>query len=44
MIFLNLIIYNKLILFSKNNIRSNETESEISLILNKIIYLNCELY
>lgn len=44
MILPNLIIYNKLTLFSKNNIGPNRIGLEISLKLDKMIYSSYRLY
>lgn len=44
MILPNLIIYNKLTLFYKNNNILDKTGLEISLVLDRIIYSSCRLY
>lgn len=44
MIFSNLIIYNKLILFSENNIRPDEIRLEINLGLNRMMYSDYKLH
>lgn len=44
MILFNLIIYNKLTLFSENNIRLDGIRLKISLALDRIMYSSCGLY